>query len=181
MTRANWLILGLAVLAAAIGAYLQPRLSPAPASNGGTANSALTGWPAPNFALPDQAGKTHHLADYRGRRVLVNFWATWCGPCLREMPALAQAQTKFGERGPIVLGIGLDEPRRIYAFLDEHPVNYAILLGAAHGTATLTTWGDRDAMLPYSVLIDADGNVLAAHVGALSPEQLQQWMTWPAN
>ncbi|MEO7067243.1 MAG: TlpA disulfide reductase family protein [Rhodanobacter sp.] len=181
MTRANWLILGLAVLAAAIGGYLQPRSSPAPTDNGGTANSELTGWPAPNFALPDQAGQMHHLADYRGRRVLVNFWATWCDPCLREMPALAQAQAKFGERDTIVLGVGLDEPRRIHAFLGKFPVNYPILLGDVNGTPTLTMWGDRRALLPYSVLIDADGNVLAAHVGALSPEQLKHWMTWSAD
>lgn len=180
MTRSNWLILGLAVLAAVIGGYLQPRPSPEPAS-GDTSGSSMIGQPAPNFVLADEAGKTHRLADYHGRRVLVNFWATWCAPCLREMPALAQAQTKFGERSAIVLGIGMDEPHRIHAFLVDHPVNYPILLGDADATATLKAWGNPSALLPYNVLIGADGRIMATHEGSLSSTQMQQWLTAPVN
>lgn len=180
MTRSNWLILGLAVLAAAIGGYLQPRPSTKPTDTI-SADSSLIGQLAPDFVLADQAGKTHRLSDYRGRRVLVNFWATWCAPCLREMPSLVQAQTKFSEHDSIILGIGMDEPRRINAFLTDHPVNYPILFGDADATATLKAWGNPRALLPYSVMIGADGRIMATHAGPLSPTQMQQWLTRPVN
>lgn len=180
MTRSNWLILGLAVLAAAIGGYLQPRPS-TEATSGSVDNLSMIGQPAPNFVLTDTTGKAHRLTDYRGQRVLLNFWASWCAPCLREMPALAQAQSKFGEHGAIVLGIGMDEPRRIHAFLVAHPVNYPILLGDVDATPTLKAWGNPAALLPYSVLIGTDGRIMATHAGALSPLQMQQWLNPSLN
>jgi peroxiredoxin len=171
LNRSNWLILGLAVLAAAIGGYVEHRnQQPAPM------DSALIGQPLPALALPDLDGKLHRLSENRGHRVLLNFWASWCGPCLQEMPALSQAQEKFGDRAPIVLGIAMDEPARVRAFLAAHPVNYPILLGQMTHPSTLLQMGNSRDVLPYSVLIDADGRILATHAGALSASQLEQWL-----
>jgi Thiol-disulfide isomerase and thioredoxins len=175
LNRSNWLILGLAVLAAAIGGYVEHRGQP-PAA----ADSALIGQPLPALALSDLDGKLHQLSDNRGRRVLLNFWASWCGPCLEEMPALNQAQEKFGDHAPIVLGIAMDEPARVRAFLAAHPVNYPILLGQMAPPSTSLQLGDYREVLPYSVLIDADGRILATHAGALSAAQLKQWLS-PAH
>jgi Thiol-disulfide isomerase and thioredoxins len=175
LSRSNWLILGLAVLAAAIGGYAEHRSQqPAPA------NSALIGQPLPALALSGLDGKPHRLGDQRGRRILLNFWASWCGPCLEEMPALNQAQEKFGDHAPIVLGIAMDEPARVRAFLAAHPVNYPILLGQMTAPSTSLQLGDSREILPYSVLIDANGRILATHEGALSAPQLEQWLN-PAH
>lgn len=125
LSRSNWLILGLAVLAAAAGGYIQHRFGP-PAAE--TTHSAMIGQPLPAISLPDLDGKLHALDDYRGRRMLLNFWASWCAPCLEEMPALAAAQEKFGEHALIVIGIAMDEPGNVRRFLAEHPVNYPILM-----------------------------------------------------
>ncbi|MFC5580551.1 TlpA family protein disulfide reductase [Rhodanobacter terrae] len=175
LSRSNWLILGLAVLAAAIGGYVEHRgQQPAPA------NSALIGQPLPALVLSDLDGKPHRLDDPRGRRILLNFWASWCGPCLEEMPTLNQAQEKFGDHAPIVLGIAMDEPARVRAFLAEHPVDYPILLGQMAPPSTSLQLGDSREILPYSVLIGTDGRILATHEGALSAPQLEQWLN-PAH
>jgi thiol-disulfide isomerase/thioredoxin len=171
LSRSNWLILGLAVLAAALGGYAQRHSrSPAPAE------PPLVGQPLPAISLPDLDGKPHLLSDYRGRRVLLNFWASWCVPCLAEMPALAGAQEKFGEHAPIVVGIAMDEPAHIRAFLAAHPVNYPILIGQMSPPSTSLRLGNIHQVLPYSVLIGADGRILATHAGPLSAAQLEQWL-----
>lgn len=171
LDRTDRLILGLAVLAACIGGYVQHRnLHPV------QADSALLGQPAPALALPDLDGKPHRLSDYRGHQVLLNFWASWCGPCLDEMPALNRASAKFGEQGVIVVGIAMDEPDRIRAFLAMHPVSYPILLGQLGAPSTTLQLGDTQEILPYSVLLDTDGRILSTHAGALTAPQLEQWL-----
>ncbi|MBQ4854885.1 TlpA family protein disulfide reductase [Rhodanobacter sp. B2A1Ga4] len=171
LSRSNWLILGLAVLAAALGGYAQHRRQqPAPT------DTAAIGQPLPAISLPDLDGKLHLLSDYRGRRVLLNFWASWCVPCLAEMPALALAQGKFGENAPIVVGIAMDEPVHVRTFLAAHPVNYPILIGQMGPPSTSLQLGNIRQVLPYSVLIGADGRILATHAGPLSAVQLEQWL-----
>ncbi|MEO9079370.1 MAG: TlpA disulfide reductase family protein [Rhodanobacter sp.] len=171
LQRSDWWIVGLAVLVAAAGGYVQ-RGGQRPAK----ADSAIIGKSLPALTLNDLDGLPHQLSDYRGQRVLLNFWASWCGPCLAEMPALQRAQEKFRERGAIVVGISMDSTDRVRAFLAEHPVNYPILLGDMHSPSTTHILGDTSEMLPYSVLIGADGRILDSHVGILSSRQLEQWL-----
>jgi peroxiredoxin len=173
LSRSNWLILVLAVLAAAIGGYAQHR-SRQPAAI--PSDTTLIGQPAPAIVLPDLDGKPHRLADYRGHRVLLNFWASWCVPCLEEMPALNRAQAKFGEHGGIVVGIAMDDPARVRAFLAAHPLSYPIVLGELAAPSTSLRLGDIGDVLPYSVLIDAHGKILATHAGALPAAQLDDWL-----
>jgi thiol-disulfide isomerase/thioredoxin len=169
MTRASWLILALAVLAAAAGGWLQH----ASRARRGT---DLAGQPAPAIALPGLDGRTHALADYRGRRVLVNFWASWCGPCLKEMPALAAAQGRFGGGRPVVVGIAMDTPENVRAYLQAYPVNYPILLGRLDDPDSARQLGDTASVLPYSVLLDGEGKVLASHAGMLDTATLERWL-----
>ncbi|OOG36825.1 redoxin [Rhodanobacter sp. C06] len=174
LSRDNLVILAVAVLAAALGGWLQheSRLARVPAG----VVVAQVGEPAPALELPDLQGHPHRLADYRGRRVLLNFWASWCGPCLDELPALDKMQAKFGENGPVVLGIAMDESARVRAFLDHHPVRFPILLGRMEPPSTSLLWGDSGEILPYSVLIGADGRVIATHRGPLDTATLDQWL-----
>ncbi|HEY0199160.1 MAG TPA: TlpA disulfide reductase family protein [Rhodanobacter sp.] len=170
LSRSNWLILILAIVASVIGGYVQHR------DQQPVTDTTLIGRPAPDISLPDLDGQPHRLADYRSRRVVLNFWASECGPCLDEMPALNRAQKKFGERGSLVVGIAMDGPLQVRAFLAAHPMNYPILLGQFTTPSTSLQLGDIREVLPYSVLIDAAGQVEATHVGALSAVQLEQWL-----
>ena len=112
--------------------------------------------------------------------MLLNFWASWCGPCLDEMPALARAQAKFGEQGAIVVGIAMDEPARAREFLAAHPVGYPILLGRLDSPSTSLRLGNVGEVLPYSVLLDGNGRILDARRGALDTATLERWLAPPA-
>lgn len=171
--RSTSLILVLAVLAAILGGLVQHRWQSPAAAN---ADTAIIGQPLPALVLSDLQGHPHTLTDYLGRRLLLNFWASWCGPCVEEMPALNQAQEKFGDHGAIVLGIAMDEPDRVRAFLAAHPVSYPILLGTLDAPSTSLQLGDKREILPFSVLIDADGRIIATHAGALPQPLLEQWL-----
>lgn len=125
--------------------------------------------PAPGFALPDMEGSTATLADYSGRVLLLNFWATWCLPCRAEMPWFVDFQTRFGDDGFAVLGVSVDEPGRdiVEPFLERSPVNYRIAL--ADTVERLAPFGPKN-VLPTTWLIDRQGRIAAEHVGLVSRE-----------
>ncbi|WP_158882818.1 TlpA disulfide reductase family protein [Rhodanobacter sp. L36] len=175
LSRSNTLILTLAVVASVIGGYVQHRNQPS-TSYGGLTDTTLIGQPAPAFLLPDLDGKPHRLADNHGRRVLLNFWASWCVPCLAEMPALNRAQARTGNNGPVIIGIAMDDPAHVRRFLATHPLDYPILLGDLADPSTSALFGDTQTVLPYSVLIDANGTIMATHVGALTSSELESWL-----
>jgi len=178
MSRSNWTILGLAVLVAAIGGWMQHASQRAHVPAG--VQVTETGEIVPDLALTGLDGKEHRLSEYRGRRVLLNFWATWCGPCLKEMSALAKAQANVGEhadkRGPIVVGVAMDDPAHVRAFLASHPVSYPILIGSLDSPSTSLRLGNVGEVLPYSVLLDGNGRVLESRRGALDPATLDRWL-----
>jgi thiol-disulfide isomerase/thioredoxin len=175
LSRSNLFILGLALLAAIAGGWLQQRSQQARLPAG--VHVTNVGDLRPDLALFDLDGKERRLSEFHGKRVLINFWASWCGPCLKEMPALAEAQQKFGDQGAIVLGIAMDDPARARAFLTEHPVGYPILLGQLDSPSTSLRFGDLDEVLPFSVLLDQQGQVLAIHRGPLDATQLAKWLS----
>lgn len=177
LSRSNTLILALAVVAAGIGGWLQHASRQAHAPAG--VQVAAVGDVRPDLTLTDVQGKPHRLSEFRARRVLLNFWATWCVPCLKEMPSLAKAQAKFGEKELIVVGIAMDDPERVRPFLAAHPVTYSILIGQMDNPSTSLSLGDEAEVLPYSVLLDADGRILSAQRGPLSMETLDHWMKQP--
>ncbi len=132
------------------------------------------GAPAPELRLPDLAGRMHTLDAYRGRVVLVNFWATWCPPCLREIPSFEKIRQRYLGRGFEVLGVAVDDTDAVRRFVREHGVTYPQLLAGARGTALMARFGNRHGALPYSLLVDQQGIVRLAHAGELRPETLTE-------
>lgn len=174
ISRGTATILGLAVLVAALGGWLQHASRQARVPPG--TKVAEIGDIAPDLALPGLDGLEHHLSEYRGRRVLLNFWASWCGPCLKEMPELVRAQANVGEKQAIVIGIAMDEPERVRTFLAARPVNYPILIGRLDSPSTSLQLGNVGELLPFSVLLDANGRILATRRGALDAARLRKWL-----
>jgi thiol-disulfide isomerase/thioredoxin len=120
--------------------------------------------PTPPLELKDMAGKTHTLADYRGRVVLINFWATWCPPCRDEMPTLQGLHERLSGRPFAILGVNYGEmPNRIESFLRSTPVGFPILRDPRH--EAITAW--RVRTLPVSFLVTPDGQIRFTIVGEL--------------
>lgn len=127
------------------------------------------------LTLTDLDGQSQTLP--RGRRVLVNLWASWCAPCRQEMPLLdAYARTQGG-KGVVVVGIAEDAADPIREFLRKSPISYPVLLDDAQGRAG-TRLGNPLGILPFSALLDADGKLLRTRLGAFpDPAALQRWVT----
>jgi len=124
-----------------------------------TASHAL----APDFTLPQPDGESLHLSAYRGKVVLLDFWATWCYPCREEIPHLVDLQQKYGDRGLQVLGISMDDsPDPVGPFYQQFHMNYPVVMGTAK---TGESYGGILG-LPITFLIGRDGRIYAKHIGA---------------
>jgi peroxiredoxin len=163
------LLIGLVVLAAA-GLFAYRMLTPAdestPAASGVPALFAAT--------FPDQDGKAQALSQWRGKVVVVNFWATWCPPCKEEMPELSEFQQKYGKRNVVVLGLSTDDVTKIRKFAQQAPVQYPLLAGDFEAMALAESLGNNKGVLPYSVVITPDGNISRTYFGRLDMQKLEQ-------
>lgn len=126
-----------------------------------------------DFKLADFSGQEHVLSNYRGRWVVVNFWATWCGPCMKEIPELIHFQNEHYHRAQ-VLGINFEqtETKQIQRYIDELKVNYPIL---RVGSQPLVPFEPLKG-LPTTFLVTPQGRMIDRHLGPLSSEQLKRWI-----
>jgi thiol-disulfide isomerase/thioredoxin len=139
---------------------------------------ARIGDPVPAIALPDLDGRRRELAEWRGRPLLLNFWASWCAPCVREMPILDRYAANQPANGTQVVGIALDDLAAVKAFLQQTPVRYPTLIEAAGSTDSSVRLGNIRAVLPFSVLIDADGRISRLRTGEFDDAgELLDWAT----
>jgi len=176
--RTNALILFVAI-AGAVGGFLAGGwLKPLPSSPHANASALKIGDPAPPVQRPDLDGKPRALAEFRGKLVLVNFWASWCGPCREEMPLLDRTQQRFAAKGLQIVGIAADTAAATRDFLDAVPVHYPVLIDdSAKGEDLSETFGNDHDVLPYSVLIGSDGRILARRAGNFTEAKLEAWLS----
>jgi peroxiredoxin len=133
----------------------------------------LVGQPRPDFTLGDSNGVAVSAADFDGKVTLINFWATWCTPCVEEMPMLSRLQQSYAGRGVQIVGIALDDPQKAGDFAAQLDIDYRVLVGTTDAILVGRQFGNRAGMLPYSVLLDSDGIVRWAYLGALDKQELE--------
>jgi thiol-disulfide isomerase/thioredoxin len=172
MTRA-WRVFGIGLVllgAAVLGAYVHERYreaSPAVPDTNSAAVAPTVPEVRPQFSLTDSQGRRRSISEWDGRPLLVNFWATWCEPCQREIPLLTQLQDQGHPPGLEVVGIAVDRPEAVATYLAKHPVQYPILIGEQEGLDVASAFGIQVIGFPITVFIDRRGEVLAVHSGEL--------------
>ena len=141
---------------------------------------AKPGEAMPPISLPDLHGQVQALPGiYAGRPLLINVWASWCGPCIDEMPELQRFANSQGAAGTQVIGLALDTPEAIKDFLTRVPVDYPILVDTP-GPADASVWlGNRKGVLPYSVLVAADGKIVKQKIGPFAHGEIEGWAKLP--
>ena len=132
----------------------------------------------PVFELADNAGRLQRLEDYRGKVVVLNFWATWCGPCAKEMPIFVETQNRYGPRGVVVLAASLDDDQtkaNIPAFVEKYRMNFPALVGGTANHLHVFEMGDG---LPSTVFLDSEGRVFARIFGEVKKKDVFERVEW---
>jgi thiol-disulfide isomerase/thioredoxin len=132
--------------------------------------------PAPALTFKDVAtGAKVSLADLKGKVVVVDFWATWCGPCLGEIPGYIALQEKYGKDGLVIIGVSLDQggPKVVKKFAQEKSVNYTLVMGDTDDIDALTGKSGGDIVIPTTFLIGRDGKLVHAKRGAMPHEEYE--------
>jgi thiol-disulfide isomerase/thioredoxin len=157
---------------------LQPEFPPASATVESETPAAESPAPTmattlPEFSLGNLAGEPQSIRSWPGKPLLINFWATWCGPCLREIPMLKELQT--GRPDLQVVGIAIDKREAVVEFAAKMDFNYAILIGQSEAWEAAAALGVNIYALPFTVFAAADGTLLGVHIGELHAEHLDRF------
>ncbi len=125
-----------------------------------------------DFSLPDLDGVERSLSEWAGNHRLLNFWATWCAPCRREIPLLKAFQDQYGEAGIQVIGIAVDFPEEVAAYAVDAQFNYPVLIGQEDAMALAESSGVDFIGMPFTMIVTADGELVKAHMGEIHQEDL---------
>ena len=187
MARSRPVLLTAALSAAAVLGYLTYRLV---AGDGALPSSAVEDSHAheapelavtslPDFSLANLAGEQQSIQSWPGKPLLINFWATWCAPCLREIPMLKELQTQRPDLQ--VVGIAIDKPDLVGKFAGDIQFNYPVLIGENEAWAAAAALGVNIYALPFTVFTGGDGSILGVHTGELHAEHLDTFRTVAAD
>jgi len=123
-------------------------------------------------SMPDLAGQPQAMAQWKGKVVLVNFWATWCAPCREEIPLLVKKQTELGASGLQVVGIAVDQADKVKSFAAEMGINYPVLVGDMEALDLGRAVGNELGGLPYTLVVGRDGRIARTELGTLSEDRI---------
>lgn len=127
----------------------------------------------PVFSFPDTAEKTHSISEWQGKILVINFWATWCQPCLKEIPEFMQLQTQFGKQNVQFIGIAIDELSAVTRYQNTANMNYPVLMANEwDGFNLAQQLGNSANTVPYTVVVNPAGQIIYRHAGAVKKEDL---------
>jgi thiol-disulfide isomerase/thioredoxin len=158
-------LLVVAAVALAAGFWLHPWNRDAPPDSGDVPRLMAA-------SLPDMEGKSQALAQWQGKVLVVNFWATWCSPCLEEIPQFVRMQEKLGNQGLQFVGIAVDNVAKVREFATKYRMNYPVLIGEIDAIELARAAGNEFGGLPFTVVIDRQGRLIGTELGGLNEEKL---------
>ena len=174
MKKSLFVALGLSALLAGGAAHhlLDQVIEPAAATD--TSIPATT---LPNTILDDLEGNPQNLQQWRGKVVILNFWATWCPPCRKEIPTFIELQEEFGGQGVQFIGVAVDNSRLAKKYSEDHGINYPNLQGDGAGLDLSIALGNKRSVLPYTVIFDRSGTIVDQHAGEMTHSALMKQLT----
>jgi thiol-disulfide isomerase/thioredoxin len=181
LNRTNLLIILLAMASAGVGLGLSFLLGarPSPVAHSAVVQDGVLGVgdATGEIRLPDRNGKSRALSEWRGQLVVLNFWASWCGPCREEMPMLDRVRARYADHSVEIIGVASEPAADALGFLEQNPVSYPILINAPDDALDVSLHlGNTQSVLPYTALIGRDGKLLATRMGNFSESALEAWI-----
>jgi thiol-disulfide isomerase/thioredoxin len=168
MKRNALIFSGVGLVFAVAGAFFGMRqLEPAPAQAPAVANMF-------SQSLVDTKGQSQPLSQWKDKALVVNFWATWCAPCVDEMPELSALQTEVAPANIQILGIGIDSASNIAQFASKYKITYPLYTGGINATELSRQFGNKAGGLPFTVLVGRDGQIKKTYLGRLKIEELRK-------
>ena len=169
MNRRQWLaIIGISFLALLAGVFSSPWIS----KTGLFSEPAVKAFFANEWLSPD--GKVLDTKEWEGKVLVVNFWGSWCPPCVEEMPELEKLQWEFSNQNVLFVGIAIDSPSNVREFLKKTQVSYPIAMGGMNGSQMYKALGNTQSALPFTVLLSPSGKVLNSKLGRISEDELRK-------
>lgn len=171
--RTRWILVAAVAVAAAVAAFLATRglLAPEPPPAPAPIQPAVIPERRPDVTLADRDGRPRALSEWDGTPLVINFWATWCAPCRREIPMLNALAQDEAAAGVEVIGIAIDFREDVLGFLEKTPVDYTVLIGEQDGMDAARAFGMESIGLPFTAFTDRLGRIATIHVGELHRPQ----------
>ncbi|MSP27475.1 MAG: TlpA family protein disulfide reductase [Methylococcales bacterium] len=166
--KSSELVIIVAVLALGVGLTARFIMSPA---------GQMNPTPFAEFSLPDISDKQHNSTEWQGKIRVINFWATWCAPCRKEIPEFIALQSKYADKNVQFIGIAMDDKTAVIDYLQTININYPILIGGVAAMTQAQQLGNRIGALPYTVVVNAQGQVIHQQAGEFATEQVVQVIT----
>ena len=164
---------GIALLAVTAGLLLRGQLTSGSSSSISESVSSKGSEAILAAVLPDLQGTSQRISQWRGQVLVVNFWASWCEPCRKEIPEFIAVQNQFRDQGLVFVGIAVDQPQKAAAFSKDIGINYPVLTGGMEAMSLAEAAGNRQGALPFTVIIDRSGKIISTHLGLLSRSKLE--------
>jgi len=127
----------------------------------------------PFFRLKDLEDKVRDVKEWDGQVLMINFWATWCPPCRKEIPAFIDLQEAYQDKGLVIIGVAIDTKDNVVDFVDPMGINYPVLIGNEEGISLAKAYGNRYGVLPYTVFVDRSGTIVQSHRNELTFQQAE--------
>jgi len=169
LNRRQWIIITVISLLALLAGVMSSHWI---SQTGLASDPSIKAFFANSWQTPD--GKPANSENWRNKVLVVNFWASWCPPCVEEMPALSKIAQEYADKNVLIVGIGIDSPSNIREFLEKTPVSYPIVIGGLEGSNLSKQMGNTQGALPYTVIINPQGKSIYTKLGKISEEELKK-------
>jgi len=163
MKKAGLIFIAVAVLALGAGIIARGLLS----STGQTSAESL-----PDFSFADISGQLYSISEWQGKIRVINFWATWCGPCLKEIPEFIELQNYYADKGLQFIGIAIDDAESVESYLSTININYPMLVGDMAAISLAHQRGNNNDAIPFTIIVNQQGHIIHQHAGEFSKEKI---------